>query len=910
VYVEFENKGTLWVSEVCVHRMLLGLLLLLFGALGRQSLAKEFRVLNIAWLSSNGTIPTQPDLPSFTASLWIPLAVKHFNERSNDVLPLSSLVPSSCDATLTLVGGVQDDELTPKLAMREFLAGANNADVLLGPVLSETAVSVAVASAALSMPQVSFGAAADQLSNKLEFPTFFRMASTDSQSGEALASLFQSFGYQKVGLISVNNAFGLAIKTALQRECRDRNIQLYVQEYEDIVGPDLDSQAYAALQVMKTFRLNVIVYAATHFEFIYALAKAAEQLNWSIGRLFISHVALADYGKVTPEQVSYSIRFLNGSLHIQPTVDQTLSGFQNLLRAWPKQNASYLNPLLPQKFRVPANYFSLGQQKGAGRGWAWAYDSVITIGLAACGLSTSLQANLRDVDFVGTSGRVKFIPTTQDRDPSAFVYTLDNIQLKPDGTPIGQPIVGILSDRQGGKWNFTRPILFNSGTTPPKDTDPPQNVIVTIPFGAKIYGWIGSAIAVLASLIALGYLLKHRKERIIVESQPTYLAFLAVGAGLMAISIIALTIESDGGCMAFPWLFSAGLTLAMASLAVKSARIAIYWHHRGKISNFKRILGTRILPAGMWLILLVDLAILLAWQLTAPWVLTMIVFQQDSFGNPLRSSLVCTSPNDTSSAFIGALIGYMILIAIVTGFVSFRVRNAPRRYHEAKMTALAGVSMFQVFLVAAPAAYAVWLMPLPRFLVLSSMSFLLCMIILVTMFAPKVFKVRFLGSMAAKTAANKTKKGTAPRAVSFGGKTERVIDEEQGQAPDAASNDPSKPPTSVRLVDLAPSRPVADWKLMILGIRSENESVQSEPPSPPEHDYVGDSDSPPEHERRESDSPPDQVLQRTSFPHAIFPPSNTTGANIARATAMADATNSAEANPAHGGDGSFDVARV
>ena len=61
------------------------------------------------------------------------------------------------------------------------------------------------------------------------------------------------------------------------------------------------------------------------------------------------------------------------------------------------------------------------------------------------------------------------------------------------------------------------------------------------------------------------------------------------------------------------------------------------------------------------------------------------------------------------------------------------------------MTAVAGICMLQVFFMGVPASAAVWVMALPRFLVLSSMTFLLCMIILVTMFLPKIFKSSFLG---------------------------------------------------------------------------------------------------------------------------------------------------------------------
>jgi len=92
--------------------------------------------------------------------------------------------------------------------------------------------------------------------------------------------------------------------------------------------------------------------------------------------------------------------------------------------------------------------------------------------------------------------------------------------------------------------------------------------------------------------------------------------------------------------------------------------------------------------------------------------------------------------------FLGLLLGFICILVMVAMGVSFWVRNAPEKFQEAKMAALAGVCMFQVFFAGIPTVAAVWLDPVPRFLVLTSITFLLCMILFCTMFLPKVFKIR------------------------------------------------------------------------------------------------------------------------------------------------------------------------
>jgi hypothetical protein len=185
--------------------------------------------------------------------------------------------------------------------------------------------------------------------------------------------------------------------------------------------------------------------------------------------------------------------------------------------------------------------------------------------------------------------------------------------------------------------------------------------------------------------------------------------------------------------------------LSMSSLTAKSGRVAILWYSRGPIAERNRCVRARVLLFGVFLAVVILITLLIAWQVTAPWTLTLATLQTDEFQNPLASSAVCTSNSTLSTVYLALVVTYICVLAGLTGVVSFWVRNAPEKYQETKMTAIAGICMLQVFFMGVPTAAAVWILPLPRFLVLSSMTFLLCMIILVAMFLPKKFKSRFLG---------------------------------------------------------------------------------------------------------------------------------------------------------------------
>jgi predicted permease len=153
-----------------------------------------------------------------------------------------------------------------------------------------------------------------------------------------------------------------------------------------------------------------------------------------------------------------------------------------------------------------------------------------------------------------------------------------------------------------------------------------------------------------------------------------------------------------------------------------------------------------VLLSGVGICMLGLLGILIAFQVVAPLQFAQTVTKRDVYGFPLYSTAMCvTSPSNSSLSivFIALVVTYVCLVVFLTMWVSFWVRNAPERFQEAHLAAIAGMSMFQVFFVGIPTAAAVWNSAMPRFLVLSSLTFLLCLIILGTMFLPKIYRDRF-----------------------------------------------------------------------------------------------------------------------------------------------------------------------
>jgi hypothetical protein len=103
-------------------------------------IAKDLKILNLSWMLVNGTTLTSE--PVATCSMMVPIAIKHWNERYDGILPLSKLI-GSCQNTLSLVEGhIIDDGNAPNQAMKAVLYGDRlaEADIIYGPLLSKVSL--------------------------------------------------------------------------------------------------------------------------------------------------------------------------------------------------------------------------------------------------------------------------------------------------------------------------------------------------------------------------------------------------------------------------------------------------------------------------------------------------------------------------------------------------------------------------------------------------------------------------------------------------------------------------------------------------------------------------------------------------------------------------------------------------
>ncbi|XP_055514980.1 taste receptor type 1 member 3-like [Leucoraja erinacea] len=79
---------------------------------------------------------------------------------------------------------------------------------IIGPASSEIAITIARVSGFFLIPQISYLASGEILSDKMRFPSFFRTIPSDKNQVEAMALLIQEFHWNWIAVVGSDNEYG------------------------------------------------------------------------------------------------------------------------------------------------------------------------------------------------------------------------------------------------------------------------------------------------------------------------------------------------------------------------------------------------------------------------------------------------------------------------------------------------------------------------------------------------------------------------------------------------------------------------------------------------------------------------------------------------------------------------------
>uniref|UniRef100_A0A673LUT0 Extracellular calcium-sensing receptor-like n=1 Tax=Sinocyclocheilus rhinocerous TaxID=307959 RepID=A0A673LUT0_9TELE len=252
------------------------------------------------------------DPRAFRWALSMKLAVEEINNRK-DLL-----------SNHTLSYRIFDSCSTPVTAQKAILAVLNGGDVVqssmcsgAGPLLGLIGESGSSQSIVLSrtvqpfqIPMISYFSTCSCLSNRKQFPTFFRVVPNDDYQVKAIAQLLKRFGWTWIGMVTEDHDYGRFALQGLKREIENTNICL---AYHEMIPKDYTQErVLKILKVMKESTAKVVVVFSVEGEFYPFLREFVTQnitgIQWIASEAWVTASMLAETYPFLDGTIGFAIR--------------------------------------------------------------------------------------------------------------------------------------------------------------------------------------------------------------------------------------------------------------------------------------------------------------------------------------------------------------------------------------------------------------------------------------------------------------------------------------------------------------------------------------------------------------------------------------------------------------------------
>ncbi|KAF7668641.1 hypothetical protein LDENG_00296170 [Lucifuga dentata] len=160
-------------------------------------------------------------------------------------------VPASILATLDLLEQQQPDSAEPNAAQR--------AVALIGPDSSSKSFTPAALLGAYMIPQISYEASSEMLSNKFLYPSFFRTIPSDKNQVAAMIQLLVHFRWTWIALLGSDNAYGLQGMQSLSQQAAHHHICIAYQGVIPTLSKETAQTMRTMVENILTTKVNTIV---------------------------------------------------------------------------------------------------------------------------------------------------------------------------------------------------------------------------------------------------------------------------------------------------------------------------------------------------------------------------------------------------------------------------------------------------------------------------------------------------------------------------------------------------------------------------------------------------------------------------------------------------------------------------
>uniref|UniRef100_A0A8C4RT16 Extracellular calcium-sensing receptor-like n=1 Tax=Erpetoichthys calabaricus TaxID=27687 RepID=A0A8C4RT16_ERPCA len=226
-------------------------------------------------------------------------AIEEIN-NTTDILPGVSIgykiyddcssMPLAIRAAMSLVNG-QDEQIDPNDACTK----SSPVHAIIGQSGSSLSIGVATSIRPFSIPLVSYFATCACLSNRNEYPTFFRTIPSDYYQSRALAQLVKHFGWTWIGTIRSDNDYGHNGMSTFLQAVQEEGVCI---EYSESIYRTYPREKFLkVVDVIKQSTAKVIVAFTTFIDMEFLIKELLLQnvtgLQWIGSEAWISIESLA-----------------------------------------------------------------------------------------------------------------------------------------------------------------------------------------------------------------------------------------------------------------------------------------------------------------------------------------------------------------------------------------------------------------------------------------------------------------------------------------------------------------------------------------------------------------------------------------------------------------------------------------
>ncbi|KAJ3151866.1 Gamma-aminobutyric acid type B receptor subunit 2 [Geranomyces michiganensis] len=572
--------------------------------------------------------------------------------------------------------GYYDHGKTLNATFAAVRAGYN---AFIGNRFSGYTKDVAYALSTTGLFECSVYSTSPALSDKGQFPTFFRLVADDNLQAVTMLQFAQTQGWSNVGILaSTGSSYAQGLLEKVKSSAPAFGVTVLGFQNYDIS----DTQAVLTrCELIKNAGARIIILLVDNEVELVQMLRLLKQ----------SDMIGPDYAYIGGDVMTglYSAEGATAA-----DVDLT----QGLFITVPLyKNPQYCQPFLAKYNeiygRTTEPWSDAVVHYDAVYSFAHAFRRIMDVyGLSAAEIADNswLRLNLNvteflDFTFTGANGPVSWLPNGDVASSSFQIQqtdVTDRVHLENSQFP---QIMYIIN----GKWTTLAPARFFGGTsTPPADLPTLEDDLIgyTKPASAVIIAL--TTVLTFAITVSIPLLLVYRNHSVLKPMSPYFMATSALGLllCLMSIYVDAIRIPNKVSCNAYMSLMAVGFGTVVAGILVRLHRLYRIFDNR---AMQRKAVSDETLFGYTGVILLGEGIILLIWANRYP---LLANFHADIASG--RMYYECSTTDTLAGkAMLGSMFAYNGILVLVCCWLAYATRNIYSAYNQAKAI---GITIYNI----------------------------------------------------------------------------------------------------------------------------------------------------------------------------------------------------------------------